>query len=219
MPLAAGFDPDFDARWFGWFNPAETVLRAIRARGDAVSAIATTWAQESEEINEAVTDVAIGVMPACSPSEADASQLTRGRSHRLETVDPALFQELSRADEVAVDRYCAQLTQQVAFSGGPELSRIAETVAMQMVVSGRWPTGGEWDALRAEYERARLMAGSQHPGLMGVEDPAQSVAYQRDFVLCRRLETLICRESGTPADIVYAARAAGVVAPVTESAA
>ena len=43
MPLAARFDEDFDARWFGWFNPAETALRAVRARGGAVSAIATTW--------------------------------------------------------------------------------------------------------------------------------------------------------------------------------
>jgi hypothetical protein len=33
MPLAAGFDLDFDARWFGWSNPAETVLlRRCRRR-------------------------------------------------------------------------------------------------------------------------------------------------------------------------------------------
>ncbi|MBV8348905.1 MAG: hypothetical protein JOZ49_15670 [Mycolicibacterium sp.] len=165
----SGFDPDFDDRWFGWFNPAETVLRAIRARGDVVSAIATTWAHPSELVDEGVADVAIGVAPAGAPAEADVSQLTRGRSHRLETVDPALFQELSRAEPTAVERYCAELTQRVAFNGGPELSRTAESVAT--LVSGRWPSAGEWDVLRAEYEQARLMAGSQRPGLLGIEDP------------------------------------------------
>ena len=29
MPLAAGLDPAFDARWFGWSNPAETVLTPL----------------------------------------------------------------------------------------------------------------------------------------------------------------------------------------------
>ncbi len=68
-------------------------------------------------------------------------------------------------------------------------------------------------ALLTEYESARLMAGSQRPGLMGVEQPAQLVTYQGDFVYCRRLETLLCWESGNPADIVYAARAAALVVP------
>ena len=67
MPLAARFDEDFDARWFGWFNPAETALRAVRARGDAVSAIATTWAQQSELVNDATPDVAIAVAPSSAP--------------------------------------------------------------------------------------------------------------------------------------------------------
>ena len=110
MPLAAGLDPAFDARWFGWSNPAETVLRAVQARGDAVSAIATTWPQESEEVRAASEDVAIGVAPSGGPAEAEASTLTRGRSHRLETVDPALYHELSLADQHEVDAYVRQLT-------------------------------------------------------------------------------------------------------------
>jgi len=47
---------------------------------------------------------------------------------------------------------------------------------------------------------------------MGIEEPAQLVTYQGDFVHCRRLETLLCWESGNSADIVYAAPAAGVSA-------
>ena len=211
MPLAAGFDADFDSRWFGWFNPAETALRAVRARGDVVSAIATTWPHDSDEVREASADVAVGVAPAGGPADAAASDLTRARSHRLETVNATLYQDLSRADQAAVDAYTRQVTQQVAFNSGPELSPAAQSVA-RALISARWPSAAEWDALRSEYESARLMAGSQRPGLMGIEEPSQLVTYQGDFVHCRRLETLLCWENGTPADIVYAAHTAGVAA-------
>jgi hypothetical protein len=214
MPLAAGLDSDFDARWFGWSNPAETVLRAVQARGDAVSAIATTWPQESEMVREATEDVAIGVSQTGEPGEAQASTLIRGRSHRLETVDPALYHELQLADRAVVEAYVRQLTQQVAFGAGPELSPTAQSVA-RTLISGRWPSEAEWSALRSEYDWARLMAGSQRPGLIGVEEPTQLLNYQADFTMCRRLETLVCWDDTTPADIVYAARVAGIVLPLT----
>ncbi len=213
MPLASGFDPDLDSRWFGWSNPAETVLRAVQARGDVVSAIATTWPQESEILRAASQDVAIGVAPAGGPAEAQASTLTRGRSHRLETVDPALYHELSAAEKSVVDAYARQVTQEVAFSGGPELSLTAQSVA-RALISGRWPSDAEWSALRTEYDSARLMAGSQHPGLIGIEEGVQLLTYHGDFLLCRRIETLLCWDDAGPADVVYAARAAGVVLPL-----
>ncbi|WP_236728479.1 hypothetical protein [Mycolicibacterium obuense] len=210
MPLAAHFDSDFDARWFGWFNPAETVLRAVRLRGDALSAVATTWAQDSDEVRSATPDVAIGVTPSGPPSEAEASALTRGRSHRLETIAPALFVGLQRdADEA--ERYARQLTQQVVFSG-PEMSTAAMSVA-RSIIAAQWPTEREWDDLSAQYEMDRLMAGSQRPGLMGVEEPHQLAAYQHDFAQCRRMETLLCWQNGDLADVVYAAITAGASAP------
>lgn len=210
MPLAAHFDSDFDARWFGWFNPAETVLRAVRLRGDALSAVATTWAQDSDEVRSATPDVAIGVTPSGPPSEAEASALTRGRSHRLETIAPALFVGLQRdADEA--ERYARQLTQQVVFSG-PEMSTAAMSVA-RSIIAAQWPTEREWEDLSAQYEMDRLMAGSQRPGLMGVEEPHQLAAYQHDFAQCRRMETLLCWQNGDLADVVYAAITAGASAP------
>ena len=48
MPVAAKFDEDFDARWFGWVNPADKAVRAARALGDDVGAVATTWAWPSD---------------------------------------------------------------------------------------------------------------------------------------------------------------------------
>lgn len=209
MPLAARFDEDFDARWFGWFNPAETALRAVRARGDAVSAIATTWAQESIFLNEATPDVAIAVAPSSAPGDAEAAQLLNSRSHRLETVAPGIYQSLERADQDAAEAYARQMTQAAVFGPGPELSSLAQSVA-RALISSRWPSAEEWAALRSEYDMERLMAGSQRPGLTGMEEPAQLVAYVKDFVHCRRLETLLCWEANSPADVVYAAAMAGV---------
>jgi hypothetical protein len=213
-PLAAGLDPDFDARWFGWFNPAETVLRTIRDRGDVVSAIATTWVTRSELISDAVEDVALGVAPSGGPTDADASRLTRGRSHRLETINPAMFDALERMDDADVDDYCREITQQVAFGGGPELPAAAQSVA-RTLAAARWPSVEEWAVLRREYESARLLAGSQRPGLAGIEEPDAVVRYMADYAYSRRLEALLCWDGGTPADIVYAALAAGVVMPLS----
>jgi len=107
-------------------------LRAVQARDDAVSAITTTWPQDSEMVREATEDVAIGAAQSGEPGDAEASTLTRGRSHRLETVDPALYHELQLADRAVVDNYVRQLTQRVAFGPGPEqavmLDRVRDTV-------------------------------------------------------------------------------------------
>ena len=70
-------------------------------------------------------------------------------------------------------------------------------------------------SLRTEYDSARLMAGSQHPGLMGIEEPTQLLRYQRDFVLCRRIDTLLCWKDGSSADVAYAARTARVILQLT----
>jgi hypothetical protein len=62
---------------------------------------------------------------------------------------------------------------------------------------------------------AMLMAACQRPGYDGIEYEGQHEIYRSDFIQCRRLETLLCWESDDPADIVYAARAAGVTGPLT----
>jgi hypothetical protein len=211
MPVVRDLE---DGRWFGWFNPAETVLRAIKARGEAVSAVATTFMSRSEMVDETVRDVAVGVTAAVGgPEQAEASRHLQSRAHRLESVAPALFHELSIGDRAVVDGYARHLTQQAVFSSaGPELSATAQGVA-RAVLSGSWPSADEWSALREEYSSARLMAGSQRPGVIGIEDPQQLMAYQYDFVACQRLETLVCWERDSRADVVYAAGAAGVPTP------
>jgi hypothetical protein len=209
MPLAAAFNFEFDTRWFGWAIPGETVARAIEAQGLTVTAVASSGPSESDLLREKIRDVAFRVAPSSGPSESDAARLSGVRSHRLETVEPGLFYEMSHADQHAVDSYCRELTVQAAFYAGPELSATAQAVAQQLI-SNQWPSVETWAALRDEYAMAVLMAGSQRPGFSGFEDPEQMQRYISDFVGCRRVETLLCWETGVLADIVYAARAAGV---------
>jgi hypothetical protein len=212
MPIAAVFNEEFDARWFGWVNPAEKAVRAARALGDEVSAVATTWAWPSEYLTDrpAVREIATGVPP--SGLDSPASELLASRSHRLHTVDAALYASVKAADESVLRDYCRELVRRLVFGGdGDELSPVAQSVA-RALVARQWPRVEEWAALGAEYDTAVILAGAQRPGLDGLENPDQMVSYARHFVNCRRLEALLCweRYGGDLANAVYAAWVCGV---------
>jgi hypothetical protein len=221
MPVAAGLDDVFDARWMGWVNPAEKAVRAAREFGDTVSAVATTWAWESEYLADhpAVSEVATGVPPS-SATDNPATELGLSRAHRLATVDRALYTDLKAVDEDVLRAYCRELTRQLAFGVvADELSPVAQSVATALVAQ-RWPKAQEWAALGAEYEIAQALTGAQRPGLNGVENPDQVVSYCREFVRCRRMEALLCWEQfgGDLLNVVYAAWVAGIRAPVKDLA-
>ena len=212
MPVAAKFDEDFDARWFGWVNPADKAVRAARACGDDVGAVATTWAYPSDYLSEhpAVREVATGVPPA--GLDTPAAELLPSRSHRLQTVDAALYGDLKAADESRVREHCRELVRRLVFgAAGDELPAVTQAVA-QTLVAQRWPKAEEWAALGAEYDKAVLLMGAQRPGLNGIEDPDQMISYAKLFANCRQLEALLCweRYGGDLANVVYAAWVAGV---------
>ena len=82
--------------------------------GDDVGAVATTWAWPSDYLAEhhpAVREVATGVPPA--GRDTPAAELLPSRSHRLQTVDAALYADLKAAGESAVRDYCRELTRRV----------------------------------------------------------------------------------------------------------
>lgn len=213
MALAARFDADFDFRWFGWTHPAETAVRAIQACGDTVSAVATSWPHDSDLVRGMTPDFAIGVTPRGSPSEATAATLTRSRAHRLETMDAALFLDMQRSEDMVVDSYALLVTQEAVFDAGPELPAVAQSVA-RGILSRQWPTEADWAALASEYEGAVLMASAQRPGLFGIEDHTQLETYHAEFMQCRRMEVLMSWRGGNVADVIYAARCAGVALPL-----
>ncbi|ETZ38132.1 hypothetical protein [Mycobacterium intracellulare] len=211
MPIAAVFNEDFDARWFGWVNPADKVVRAARSLGEEVSAVATSWALPSEYLTgDPVPEMAVGVAP--SGVDSLASQLSRDRSHRLKTVDPALYAAVKDADPSVMRRYCRELVRRLVFGDDAEgVSAVVQAVG-RALVAGNWPAREEWAALRAEYDKAHLLAGTQRPGLDGFENAAQIVSYVKYFVEARRMEALLCWEQhgGDLANVVYSAWVCGV---------
>jgi hypothetical protein len=219
MPVAGGHSEEFDSRWFGWVNPADKAVRAARECGDSVGAVATTWAWSSEFLAEhpAVTEVATGVKPV-GAVDNPAAELLPSRSHRLQTVDAALYTDLVAADESMVREYCRELTRQLAFGiPGEELSPVAQSVAHALVAQ-RWPKAEEWALLGEQHEDALVMMAAQRPGLNGVENPDQVLSYTREFVKCRRLEALLCweRHGADLLNVVYAAWVVGVRAPLKD---
>lgn len=220
MPIAGGHDGDFDARWFGWVNPADKAVRAARELGDTVSAVATSWAMPSEYLAEHPSpEVATGVKPNLGPDNMSA-ELSPSRAHRLQTVDAALYTDLVAADELTVRHYCRTLIRQLAFGIlGEDLSPLAQSVANALVAE-RWPTAQEWALLGEEHEDALVQMACQRPGLNGVENPDQTVSYTREFVRCRQLEALLCweRHGGDLLNVVYAAWVAGIRAPLKDLA-
>lgn len=219
MPIAGGHDADFDARWFGWVNPADTAVRAAREFGDTVSAVATSWALPSEFLSEhPAPQVAYGVKPSLEPDNA-AAKLSQPRAHRLQTVDAALYADLVAAGESVVRDYCRELVRQLVFGiPGEELSAVAQSVG-QALVAGRRPSAAEWALLGEEHQDALAMMACQRPGLNGLENPDQTVSYTREFVRCRQLEALLCWEyyGDDPLNVVYAAWVAGIRAPLAKN--
>lgn len=216
MPIAGGHSEEFDARWFGWVNPADKAVRAAREFGDTVSAVATSWAMPSEYLAEhPVPEVATGVKPKDGPDNA-AADLSSSRAHRLQTVDAALYSDLLASDDSVVRDYCRELVRQLAFGiAGEDLSPTAQSVA-HALIAHRWPTGQEWAALGEEHEDALAMMACQRPGLNGLESPDQTISYTREFVRCRQLEALLCweRHGADLLNVVYAAWVAGIRAPL-----
>ncbi|SOJ57056.1 hypothetical protein MSIMFB_04534 [Mycobacterium simulans] len=216
MPVAGGHSEEFDARWFGWVNPADKAVRAAREFGDTVSAVATSWAMPSEYLAEQpVPEVATGVKPNDGPDNA-AATLSAARAHRLQTVDAALYSDLVGSDESVVRDYCRELVRQLAFGvAGEGLSPTSQSVA-QALVAQRWPTAQEWAVLGAEHEDALVMMACQRPGLTGLENPDQMISYTREFVRCRQLEALLCweRHGGDLLNVVYAAWVTGIRIPL-----
>lgn len=220
MPIAGGHSEDFDTRWFGWVNPADKAVRAARACGDSVSAVATSWAMPSEFLSEhPAPEVATGVKPDLGPDNV-AAELSPSRAHRLQTVDAALYADLVAADESTVRTHCRELIRQLAFGvPGEDLSPVAQSVA-QALIAQRWPKPQEWALLAEEQEDASVMMTAQRPGLDGLENPDQTLSYTRAFVRCRQLEALLCweRHGSDLLNVVYAAWVAGIRAPLKDLA-
>jgi len=219
-----GLGSSFHARWFGWVNPAQTML--------AYAAACTGHDPNIELWAVAVsTDHGGSVVPArdagvrhfedcsllVSPITADAAPapLDETRMHRLETVDRAEYVRLTEGAGIAPDRSQAWSTTQVAvrtavtrassllgFSVPPVIRHVASALDLREAVSD-----AQWAELEVVRLNAALDSASQRPGrMLGDEGPSPYARAHHN--LARAAELLAQWRGDTPeyAEIAYTAR-------------
>jgi hypothetical protein len=209
----------FRARWFGWVNPAQTML--------AYAALCMENDPNIELYAVAVsTDHGGSVIPArdagspryedCSllvspiPAEAPAPALDGIRIHRLEAVDRAEYARITRTPDRSESWSVTESTVRVAlsrmstllgFSVPPVIRQIA-----QVLGKGEAVTEEQWNALEVVRVNAILDSASQRPGRM--LDSEGASPYARAYHNLARLAELLALWRGNEpqhAEIAYTA--------------
>ncbi|WP_233151357.1 hypothetical protein [Mycobacterium lehmannii] len=216
-----GLDKDFHARWFGWVNPAQTMLaygQLVMESNPNVElwalAVSTDYGgTAAPALNAGLVQVE-NCSLATSPIKAEAAPppLDQSRMHRLETMDRAEYLRLTSG---GVDR--SQLWALTVAAVRTALSRASELLGFQVppairqvatAVENGEPVSEElWDELELARLNAILDSASQRPGRV-VSDVGPS-PYARCFHNVARAAELLCWWRGsTPeyVEIAYTAR-------------
>lgn len=219
-----GVSSSFHARWFGWVNPAQTML--------AYAGLCTGHDPNIELWAIAVsTDHGGSVAPArdagvrhyedcsllVSPIKADAppAPLDETRMHRLETLDRGEYVRLTGIAGVAPDRSQVRSTTQTAvrtavarassllgFSVPPVIRHMTSALDLREAVSDE-----QWGELGVVRLNAALDSASQRPGRMP-GDAGPSPYARAHHNLARTAELLALWRGDAPeyAEIAYTAR-------------
>jgi hypothetical protein len=214
----------FRGRWFGWVNPAQTML--------AYAALCMEYDPNIELYALAVsTDHGGSAVPArdagvphyedCSllvspiPAEAPAPAFDGTRMHRLEAVDRAEYARLTRTDaqpgpqrseslsttETAVRIALSRMSTLLGFAVPPVMRQIAQALS-----SGQTVTEQQWSELEMVRLNATLDSASQRPGRL--LDSQGATPYARAYHNLARLAELLGLWTGNDpqhAEIAYVA--------------
>ena len=219
-----GLTDAFQARWFAWVNPVETMLAYIGLRAELNPNIELYAVAVS-------TDNGGSVLPArragvryfedCSlmlspiPETAPAAPLDETRMHRLETIDRAEYTRLTDPNVPGTQHRPAawastEAAVRVALSRASALLGLAVPPAIRHVLSalgGGEPVADEqWNDLAMAYLNACLDSAAQRPGRLLESAGASPHAYAY-FNLARAAEVLLMWRGHEPAyaEITYAA--------------
>lgn len=211
-------DEEFDAKWFGWADPARTlidyvVMRDKRSHREVRLLGLASMGPLSEQTKT--------IFPEAVPSvtaERDAQPLTadRGRNaHRLKVQDKEYYEDVRRAGESGRRQLANQALEAVMNTSGAEAIR----PQWELLLRDGWLPDAEWDALKARYDHERMMVGALRPGFTAESAPGQAAGlmYVNRFWALRAMETLLLwgREDCPVEDVVYTASAAGAtIGPV-----
>ncbi|MBU8817545.1 hypothetical protein KL864_16710 [Mycolicibacterium goodii] len=207
--------PEFDAKWFGWADPARTLIDYAVYRSQIDDAAVELLGLASMGLISAETR---NLIPQAVPSvEVDqgAKPLSaeRGRNaHRLKVLAPLLYSDIQSARQAVRERAAVRVTEAaMALPAAAALRR--QGGAWQLMASGRGLDDDDWARLQADYERGLRICGAMRPGFREGSVTGQiGTGYQDRYYELRAMETLLAWRHA-PAisieDIVYSGWAAG----------
>jgi hypothetical protein len=217
-----GLDKDFHARWFGWVNPAQTMLaygQLCMASNPNVELWALAVSTDNGGTAAPARDAGLVQVENCalatSPIKAETPppSLDETRMHRLETIDRPEYARLTAGGVVdrsqlwtltvaAVRTALARASELLGFQVPPVIRQVATAVENGEPVSDEL-----WNELDVAMRAAILDSAGQRPGrVIGDVGPS---SYARCFHnVARAAELLSWWRSTTPeyVEIAYTAR-------------
>lgn len=217
-----GLDKEFHARWFGWVNPAQTMLaygQLCMASNPNVElwalAVSTDYGGTAAPARDAGLVQVENCALATSPIKAETPppSLDETRMHRLETIDRPEYARLTAGGVVdrsqlwtltvaAVRTALARASELLGFQVPPVIRQVATAVENGEPVSDEL-----WNELDLAMRAAILDSAGQRPGrVIGDVGPS---TYARCFHnVARAAELLSWWRSNTPeyVEIAYTAR-------------
>ncbi|MDM2402099.1 hypothetical protein PP613_23480 [Mycobacteroides abscessus] len=206
---------DFDNKWFGWVDPARTLVDYVAVRSAGVSGEVELLGLASSGLVSADVKTAFPqAVPSVRPDEGvKPLGPDRGRNaHRLKVLSPSWYADVQASssedrNKAAVRATEAAMRLSVAAplreAGGP----------WQIMQSGRPLSDAEWAAFKERYDQEVKMTGAVRPGFMTSSQPGQMGAqYVERFQLVRAMETLLAWRdisAVSPEDIIYTGHEAG----------
>jgi hypothetical protein len=217
-------DNGFQTKWFGWVNPAATMVayaahRAVLDPNDDLYAVAATTdaggsfvlpARHAGVPHYQDCDSTRSPLPPNSP----VPELDDTRSHRLEVIDPAGYTQLT-ANEGESRRAAWEATAAavaMAMAGAEPLRIEVAPIVREVfgaLAAGTPVTDAQWTTLAVVQRQRRSLW--MRPGYIEMEPATNSTVttlYRAHHNLDRAVEALALWRTATPsyADIVYAAQ-------------
>jgi hypothetical protein len=215
-------DNDFQAKWFGWVNPSETMVayaaqRAVLDPNFDLYALAATTDPGGSSVLPA-RRAGVPHYQDCdstqSPLQPDdpAPELDANRRHRLAVIDPGAYADSAGANPERIAWDATATAVGMAMAGAEPMFVEVPPVIRQVfgaLAAGTAITDSQWTALhKLQRDRRSLW---MRPGYIDMEPSTASAVtalYRAHHNIDRAVEALALWHSDRPdyADIVYAAQ-------------
>lgn len=208
-------DQEFDAKWFGWSDPARTLLAYAAARSDAVDAnVEVLGLASSAAVSMETKNLYPLVVPSVTPPQgAIALGEDKGRNaHRLKVLMPDFYSDVQLLSATERNRTAVNATG-ATMASAAAVSLTEPGGAWHVYCASGGFTDQQWQQFSEQYENDRRGYGMFRPGFMESARPGDvPEAYREGFGKVRACETLLpWRDPGSMVleDLLYTALLCG----------